>query len=266
MAGMPALMVLLGWALGAVVNILADCLPFTRRIEQPRCLACTAPRPLAAWSAILARISNRWRCDYCGTPVRRRNLVVELLAAAAVPVLWVFRPQSMSFWPALLISVVFLLIVVIDIEHRLILHVVTVPGAVLFAMLGFIDPDLGIKRTLIGGAFGFVLFLVLYLLGTAFSRWAASRDRAARDEVALGFGDVTLATLIGLAVGFPGVIEALLRGILYAGIFSIAYLLFMLLRRKYSAFMPIPYGPFLIVGAMWVYFQGWTSLGRLLGM
>jgi prepilin signal peptidase PulO-like enzyme (type II secretory pathway) len=266
MAGMPALMVLLGWALGVLINLLADSLPFSRRLEQPRCLACTAPRPLAAWSAILAGISSKWGCDYCGTPIRVRNLVVELLTVAAVPLLWVFRPQSVSFWPTLLISVVFLLIVVIDIEHRLILHVVTVPGAVLFAVLGSIDPDLGIKRTLIGGAFGFVLFLVLYLLGTAFSRWAANRNSAVRDEVALGFGDVTLATLIGLAVGFPGVIEALIRGILYAGIFSIAYLLFMLLRRKYSAFMPIPYGPFLVVGAMWVYFQGWTSLGRLLGM
>ncbi len=40
----------------------------------------------------------------------------------------------------------------------------------------------------------------------------------------------------------------------------------MLLRRQYSAFKPFPYGPFLILGGLWVYFQGWTTLERLLGM
>ena len=94
-------------------------------------------------------------------------------------------------------------------EHRLILHAVTLPSGIIFAVLGFLDPNLGIKRTLIGGAFGFVIFLILYLLGGLFSRWAGRKKAAVRGEVALGFGDVTLATLIGLAVGFPGVIEAL---------------------------------------------------------
>jgi leader peptidase (prepilin peptidase)/N-methyltransferase len=85
-------------------------------------------------------------------------------------------------------------------------------------------------------------------------------------EVAFGFGDVTLATVIGLLLGFPAVIEALMRGILYAGVFSILYLIYLRLRKRYASFIPIPYGPFLILGALWVYFQGWTSLERLVGM
>jgi leader peptidase (prepilin peptidase)/N-methyltransferase len=266
MAGMIALLFLVGWALGVLVNLLSDSLPISRRVEWPHCMACTAPRPILAWSAITARFTGSWTCDYCGVPIRNRNLVVEGIAALAVPALWVFHPPSVSFIPALIIGFVFFLITVIDIEHRLILHTVTLPSAVIFAVLGFLDPELGVKRTLLGGAFGFVIFLALYLLGTAFSRWAGRRNAAASGEVALGFGDVTLATLIGLAVGFPGVIEALIRGILYAGIFSIAFLLFMVIRRKYAAFMPIPYGPFLILGALWVYLQGWSSLERLLGM
>jgi leader peptidase (prepilin peptidase)/N-methyltransferase len=266
MAGMLALLIGLGWLLGVVINMLADSLPFTRRVTRPHCPACTAPRPALAWSAVIARLSGQSSCGYCGVALRSRSPVVELLAAAAVPALWYLRPGSIQFWPALFIGAVFFLITVIDIEHRLILHIVTLPAGIVFALLGFLNPELGVKRTLLGGAFGFVLFLVLYLLGTAFSRWTVRRRAAASDEVALGFGDVTLATLIGLAVGFPGVLEALIRGILYAGLFSIVFLLFMLLRKKYTAFMPIPYGPFLILGAMWVYLQGWTSLGRLLGM
>jgi prepilin signal peptidase PulO-like enzyme (type II secretory pathway) len=45
-------------------------------------------------------------------------------------------------------------------------------------------------------------------------------------------------------------------GIMAAGVFSIGYVLVMLLRGRYSAFSPIPYGPFLIVGALLVYFGG----------
>jgi prepilin signal peptidase PulO-like enzyme (type II secretory pathway) len=266
MAGMLALFTLLGWMLGILINLLSDSLPFDRRIERPHCLACTAPRPATAWSAVIAWLTRKRPCEYCGVCMRTRNLAVEILAALAVPALWYLKPAGIQFWPALVIGSVFFLITVIDIEHRLILHLVTTPAAVVFAILGFLNPELGLKRALLGGAFGFILFLLLYLLGTAFSRWAARRNSVPREEVALGFGDVTLATLIGLAVGFPGVIEALIRGILYAGIFSIAFLILMVVRRKYSAFMPIPYGPFLILGAIWVYLQGWTSLGRLFGM
>jgi hypothetical protein len=32
-------------------------------------------------------------------------------------------------------------------------------------------------------------------------------------------------------------------------------------RRRYSAFTPFPYGPFLVFGALAVYFRLWTALG-----
>jgi len=159
-----------------------------------------------------------------------------------------------------------LLIIVIDVEHKLILHVVTFPAAILFIVLGQLNPQMSLGRILLGGAVGFGLFLLLYLLGGIFARNVSGGQDRADDEIALGFGDVTLATIIGLAVGFPGVIEALLRGILAAGLFSIAYLIFMKMRRRYNAFTPIPYGPFLILGAWWVYFWGWAWLERILNM
>ena len=165
-----------------------------------------------------------------------------------------------------MIGFVFTLIVVIDIEHRLILHIVTFPAGLLFFLLTYFNSELSFARSLMGGAFGFLLFFGLYLLGGVFGRWMAKRRGLDPNEVAFGFGDVTLATVIGLLLGFPAVIEALVRGILYAGVFSIGYMIYLSLRKRYSSFIPIPYGPFLILGAIWVYFQGWTSLSRLVGM
>jgi leader peptidase (prepilin peptidase)/N-methyltransferase len=79
--------------------------------------------------------------------------------------------------------------------------------------------------------------------------------------VPFGFGDVNLAGLIGLAVGWPGVAVALVLGIFAAGAFSLAYLAWMAARRRYAAFTPFPYGPFLVLGALAVYFRLWTALG-----
>jgi leader peptidase (prepilin peptidase)/N-methyltransferase len=258
--------VLLGWLFGVGINWLADSLPFYRKPAVPRCPACTAPFSPIAWFAIPAVIARLWRCEYCSTRRQTRTLFVELLAIAGSIGIYFWSSSPGSFWRTLLVSAVFLLITVIDMEHRLILHVVTLPAAIVFVLLGYINTEMSLGRTLLGGVVGFGLFFLLYLLGGIFARSIAGRQEDADDEVALGFGDVTLSTIIGLAVGFPGVIEALLRGILAAGLFSIAYLIYMKLRRRYSAFTPIPYGPFLILGAWWVYFWGAAGLEKILGM
>jgi leader peptidase (prepilin peptidase)/N-methyltransferase len=74
-----------------------------------------------------------------------------------------------------------------------------------------------------------------------------------------------LGGLIGLIVGWPGVIIAVLTGVLLAGVFSIGYIGWMVLRGRYNAFTPIPYGPFLVMGAALVYFGGRTALEGLVG-
>jgi len=244
---MVAFMMLAGLLLGGLINLLADSLPTARRVTTPRCQACTAPREPLAWLALPGWIAGHGRCPYCGSHRPARAVLAEIAAALGTGWLYLTQPTAGAFLQSLLISAVFLLILIIDIEHRLILHVVSLPSALLIGLLNSLNADLGLKRTLLGGAVGFFTFFLLYLAGVIFGRWIARRR-----------SDVT--------VGFPGVIEALIRGILAAGIFSLAYLAIMALRRRYEAFSPIPYGPFLILGGWWVYFQGWSTLESLLGM
>jgi len=263
---MVAFMMLAGLLLGGLINLLADSLPTARRVTTPRCQACTAPREPLAWLALPGWIAGHGRCPYCGSHRPARAVLAEIAAALGTGWLYLTQPTAGAFLQSLLISAVFLLILIIDIEHRLILHVVSLPSALLIGLLNSLNADLGLKRTLLGGAVGFFTFFLLYLAGVIFGRWIARRRSDAPEEEAFGFGDVMLAMVIGVTVGFPGVIEALIRGILAAGIFSLAYLAIMALRRRYEAFSPIPYGPFLILGGWWVYFQGWSTLESLLGM
>jgi prepilin signal peptidase PulO-like enzyme (type II secretory pathway) len=245
---------LVGLIVGVIINALADSLPVDRKVRLPVCQSCGSPRPWRAWSGIIALLTGGSDCAYCG---RRRSLRAPIVEVVAIlGSIWIYDTQVSPERVAssILVTAIFLLIAVIDIEHRLILHVVSLPAAIVIGLLGILTPSIGPLRTLAGGVVGFAAVFGLFLLGEAFARAIHRLRGQPLDEVAFGFGDVNLAGLIGLAVGWPGVVASLLAGMLAAGFFSLAYLLVMLARRRYTAFVPIPYGPFLILGALLVYF------------
>jgi prepilin signal peptidase PulO-like enzyme (type II secretory pathway) len=175
-------------------------------------------------------------------------------------VLSLIVPAPELYWPSFLLSTIMLLVIVIDLEHRLILHVVTGPAAILMGLLGSLDASRGPVKTVLGGAVGFLVVLGLFLLGGLFARLICRVRGQTLDEVAFGFGDVTLAGVIGLAVGFPGIVVALTLGVLAGGLFSLGYLLFMIARGRYVAFTPIPYSPFLVLGALVVFIGARSGL------
>lgn len=253
---MELMVALLGLGVGGLINMLADSLPRSRRPVLPHCPACTAPRSVASWLGVGSLLVKSWQCPYCGTARSWRVLLIE--GATVLGALWLYRrnPELVSFWSDLFFLATFTLIVVIDIEHRLILHVVTGPAALIIGLIGVLNGDKDPGTILLGGLVGLALVLGMYLLGGVFARLIARIRGQVLDEEVFGFGDVTLAGLLGLAVGYPGILVALFLGILAAGEFSLAYILFMLARGRYHAFMPIPYGPFLVLGACIVYFGG----------
>ena len=154
----------------------------------------------------------------------------------------------MTYLPALVLFIYFGVVVVIDIEYRLILHPVSYVGAVLCFGIGWWMR--GLSATLIGGAAGFAIMWVFHFFGEVFSRWVARRRGETLTEVALGFGDVNLTGILGLLLGWPGITAGLILAILLGGVVSAIYLIVMVLRRRYKTFTAIPYGPFLVLGAV----------------
>jgi leader peptidase (prepilin peptidase)/N-methyltransferase len=102
---------------------------------------------------------------------------------------------------------------------------------------------------------------VLYQLGTLVARVRArkmlAQGKTPDDEEALGGGDMYLAGVLGLMLGWPFIWDALVLGVLLGGLVSFLFLAALLLRRRYSsdALMTfIPYGPYLILGAFYLLF------------
>jgi leader peptidase (prepilin peptidase)/N-methyltransferase len=162
--------------------------------------------------------------------------------------LWTQPNLVLGFWLSILVVIYFGTVVIIDLEHHLIMHPVSLVGSILGLIIGI--QLHGVINTLLGGLAGFGAMLGLYLFGVLFARYVVRRNQAGFNDEALGFGDVILGGILGLFLGWPGILGALLISILLAGVISLIYLLISLLARKYRAFSFIPYGPFMIAGAV----------------
>ncbi len=268
---------LLGLLVGALINLCADQLPRWRRLRRtPFCPYCDQPRPPWAWISILpyarAVLGPRFKpeCQQCGAPISWRHPMVELGTAALFAFLWTqYRQGGAStqadgvlatafLLPYSVYSAIFVLVLVIDLEHKLILNVVMYPAWGLALLGSLLHPDPHFYRlALLGGALGFGLLFLIYLLGELFVKVMSKMRGKAIHAVAFGFGDVRLGGFIGLVLGFPKVLTAILIGILLGGLGALLYwFVRAVILRRYSLFTAIPYGPFLVAGAMYVLLSG----------
>jgi leader peptidase (prepilin peptidase)/N-methyltransferase len=186
-------------------------------------------------SGTISYLLSRAKCAGCGVRLPIRHIVVEWATAALFLLLWWRFGWGIPLALVSFYVLVLILTFVTDVEHRRILNVVLLPAIVIAVIGGFFDPRLGMTSSLVGGGVGLAIFAGLVLLG-----------RALFGRGALGEGDVTLATFLGLTVGFPQIILVVILAILLGGVGGV---LFLSLRRG-GRRSHMPYGPYLILGGL----------------
>ncbi len=255
--------ILLGLAIGSFLNVCIDRLPLRRSLVYPasHCDACQ--HPLSVWDNIplLSYFWLRGRCRYCGASIPRRVPLVEALTAVLfILAFWRFGLTATfaitAFW-----CCVFVIIIFIDWEHKLILNRVTYPaaaaalvilaaaslspGAGLLANLELVPPT-AILSGLIGGAIGLAFFLIVFIINPR----------------GMGMGDVKLAGVIGLATCFPLGLVALFIGIFIGGVVAAI----LLALRKKGRKDAVPYGTFLAIGPIVTLLWGMPILNWYRGL
>jgi leader peptidase (prepilin peptidase)/N-methyltransferase len=144
----------------------------------------------------------------------------------------------------LVLSAGLLVLSVIDLEHFLLPNRVVYPtGVAVLALLGLaaVGDDAGsaFVRALLGGATAFVGLLVLHLVSPR----------------SLGFGDVRLAFVLGMALGWLGwgeVALGLFLGFFYGAVVGVGLIVTRARTRKDH----VPFGPFLAAGTITVVLWG----------
>lgn len=252
--------VLLGLVAGLLVNYLSDVLPVTRRFSQPACPKC---QTAFTWPDYLTLHT----CRSCGNRRSLRTWIVLIVSIASFPYFWLSPPIGLGLPLSLIVLTYFAIIIVIDLEHRLILHPTSLFGAFLGLGIGTYLYSrnggifTGLLTSILGGVAGFAIMFVFYKLGELVARYRARKMRSAGqaedDEEAFGSADVILAGILGLMLGWPNIILGITAGALAGGVFGVLALIGHLVQRRYreNALMTfIPYGPALVLGAFYILF------------
>jgi leader peptidase (prepilin peptidase)/N-methyltransferase len=253
---------LLGMVIASFLNVCIDRLPAHQSLVSPpsHCPACNRRLAVKDLIPIFSYLWLRGRCRYCGAPIPKRVLWVELGTAILFGLACWQYGLSAELGVTLFYICIFIVVMFIDWEQGLILNKIVFPAIVaaivisaLFSIFlhdrtilpnSTLLPDIKmvpfIGWAALGGGIGLVLFSVIVIVyGTI-----AHRE-------GMGWGDVKLAALIGLVTGFPLVFIALLMGVILGGMVAVILLALRVKKRQEG----IPFGPFLalatIVTLLW---------------
>ena len=227
---------LMGMTIGSFLNVVIDRLPEGKSIFVPgsHCTACKQPLAARDLIPIFSYLWLKGRCRYCRAPIPRRLPLVEVGTGALFGYLFWFYGFGPDFAIAIFYSCLFLVLMVIDLERRLILNKLVYPGMAIALALSLLWSDLEIVPALgsaaAGGGTGLGLFLAIVIISGG----------------GMGMGDVKMAALIGLIIGFPLVLVASFLAIMLGGLVAIILLLSKLKGRKQG----IPFAPYLAVAAI----------------
>jgi prepilin signal peptidase PulO-like enzyme (type II secretory pathway) len=238
--------VICGWTIGVIINYLSDTLPVYRRLTFPVCIYCNSR------ISVVDYYFGK-ECKNCSKPQVTRFWLINILVCLVVIYEIIFTTGTFGkLISEIIIYSLLLLITVVDIEHHLVLNMISLAGVVIFGILGVINHDW--LASLIGGLTGFGVMFIFFIFGHLYSRYI-SRKRRIEVEDGIGFGDVTLSAVCGLLLGWPGVIGGLFLSIILGGLWSLGMILVSLIRKQEKPLLKyIAYAPFITIatGALWI--------------
>ncbi len=216
-----------GWIGGGLVNWAADVLPAWRPGgSRPKFDSLWRDRKhywILAWR-------SKTRCPDCGQTLTARSPAVMASAVLLTLLMTMRTGWGAGLWVVWLYTFFLLAVTVIDLEHRRVLNVMLAPVAVVAAVFSLLPSTPDPLAMALGGIVGFGLFLLLGIIGRG----------------ALGMGDIKLAGVIGMMVGYPLVLYALIAGALLGGVAAVI----LLITRKATRKTTIAYAPYLAMGAI----------------
>lgn len=231
---------LLGLVVGSFLNVVVHRVPRKESVVTPRsrCPGCGSTLSVRDNVPVVSWLLLKGRCRTCQQRISARYPAVELATAALFAATAVRLGADWAL-PAFLVVVAGLVAIsFVDLElfivpNRILYPTLLVAAPLLLAAAAIDDDWSGARSAAIGGVLGWVMLLVIHLISPA----------------GMGFGDVRLAGLIGMALGWLSVghlFVGLFLAFLLAAVVGVALIATGVKGRKDK----VPFGPFLAAGAM----------------
>lgn len=261
---------LFGLVIGSFLNVVAYRVPAgISLVRESRCPGCDAPIrwwqnvPVVSWVAL------RGRCAHCAAPISAQYPLIEAftgvvfvgvawralrlaapVGAVADPVFWVVLVAFLGF------AAVSIVLSLIDLETKRLPNAIVLPSIVVGVALLAIAAALGPAGSASG--IGWATFLRAVAGGaTLCAFYAVVRLISPRG---MGGGDVKLAALVGLFLGWCGwatLVVGAFAAFVLGGLFGAG----LLLLRRAKRTTAIPFGPWMIAGA-WAGIAVGEPIGR----
>jgi leader peptidase (prepilin peptidase)/N-methyltransferase len=263
-----------GLLIGSFLNVVAYRVPAGRSIVSPpsACPRCgTEIRPYDN-IPVLSWLVLRGKCRKCREPISVRYPLVEAATGIffAVVAWWTWARAGALHASGAGISVsilelvafvylaaVSIVLMLIDLDTHRLPNSIVLPsygvGGVLLGAAGFLGGNVG---ALVGAAVGMVALFAFYLIA------------ALVYPGGMGFGDVKLAGLLGLYLGYLGwgpLSVGAFAAFILGGVFALA----LVALRKAGRKSGIPFGPWMLAGAWGGLFFGntaWSGYLSLFGL
>lgn len=240
MVTLVALCGLLGVIVGSFLNVVIWRVPRGESVVRPasHCPECDSPLrprdnvPVASWLLL------RGQCRECHTPISPRYPLVEVGTGVVFAVLAVAIGVEAAIPAFLYLGAIGVALAIIDMDTKRLPNAIVLPsylvGAGLLGIAALVDRDgASALRAVIGMAALFSFYFLLALIYPA----------------GMGFGDVKLAGVLGMYLAWLGwsplVVGGFLGFLLGGAIGGV-----LMVMRRAGRKSKIPYGPFMLAGAL----------------
>lgn len=244
---------ILGLCIGSFLNVCIYRLPASKSIVHPRstCPHCDRLIPFYDNIPVLSYVLLRARCRQCGSFISLRYPSVELLTGLFAFITVLKFGLTVTSLVYFIFIAVLLVVTFIDIDHRIIPNVITLPGIFIFFAAGLFVPQIHWKDALlgilVGGGSLYLVAQAYYLL---------------KKVDGMGGGDVKLLAMIGAMVGWQGVLFT----IFFASLSGTLAGLGVMIQKRSGMRQKIPFGPFLAIGAICYLFFGEPIISWYFGL
>jgi leader peptidase (prepilin peptidase) / N-methyltransferase len=237
------LIFIFGLCIGSFLNVCIYRIPESKSVVSPgsMCPGCGNPIKFYDNIPVLSYILLRAKCRNCDAIISMRYPLVELLTGLFALSVYIKFGSTLEALVYFVFLAPLLVVTFIDIDHRIIPDLISLPGIFLFFIASFMLSTISIRDSLLGIlAGGGILFIIaeLYLRFTG--------------KEGMGGGDVKLLAMIGALIGWQGVLFTIFVSSLIGTIIGIVI---MLIKGK-NLKLAVPFGPFLSLGAVTYVFFG----------
>jgi leader peptidase (prepilin peptidase)/N-methyltransferase len=240
MAPLLVLVAVLGLAVGSFVNVVIYRVPREQSLLRPgsRCTRCDAPVKARHNVPVLGWLALRGRCAHCAERISIRYPLVELATAVLFVAVTARLGATLALPAYLYLAAVAVALTMIDFDVRRLPNAIVLPSYVVGAVL-LVPPVLAhgdwwsAARSLAAMAALYAFYFALAFLYPG----------------GMGFGDVKLAGLLGLYLGWLGwssVLIGTFTGFLVGGLAGGV----LLATRRAGRKTAIPFGPAMLAGAL----------------